>query len=70
METATNLCKLSRDFNARRKKIKIKRKRTFASSCLFREIDEIGWKKKIEIRRKGDSVLGEFYFFLFLITFY
>lgn len=45
METAANLCKLSRDFNTRRKKIKIERKRTFASSCLFREIDEIGWKK-------------------------
>lgn len=70
METAANLCKLSRDFNTRRKKIKIERKRTFASSCLFREIDEIGWKKKIEIRRKGDSVSGEFYFFLFFFNYF
>lgn len=71
METAANLCKLSRDFNTRRKKIKIERKRAFASSCLFREIDEIGWKKKLRFEEREIRYRGNFtFFFFFLITFY
>lgn len=65
METAANLCKLSRDFNTRRKKIKIERKRTFASSCLFREIDEIGWKKKLRFEEREIRYRGNFTFFFF-----
>lgn len=51
------------------KKLKLRERERSLPRVFFAKLTKLDGKK-IEIRRKGDSVLGEFYFFLFFFNYF
>lgn len=52
------------------KKLKLRERKRSLPRVFFAKLTKLDGKKKIEIRRKGDSVSGEFYFFLFFFNYF
>lgn len=72
METAANLCKLSRDFNTRRKlKLKLREREHSLPRVFFAKLTKLDGKKKLRFEKREIRYRGNFtFFFFFLITFY